>query len=1037
MNIDKFRSLGAWVALLGVALVAPAAVGAQQSGTIAGTVTDQVTGQPVAGARVQLGNTNTVAVTGVEGRYTLRSVPAGTYELRVSVIGYAGGTQAVTVAAGAIANADFALKQAVVSLDAVVVTATGEARAREVANAVSQVNAPAIAAEKPISDFADLLSGRAANVQVLPASGTTGAGSRVRIRGQSSISLSNSPVFYVDGVRIESGSANIGVGGQEFWRVNDINPEEIESIEILKGPSAATLYGTQAANGVIRITTKKGLAGRPKWTVYSEAGMLNDPNSYPTNYFSWGRIPGTDRLYQPTDTIRQCFLANSVLSPVVAGACTIDSLTSFNVLENRDMTFLGTGYRGQVGAQVSGGSEQARYFLSAEYEDEIGHYRLPDGEYSRIALERRVPDLPYEHYRPNELKKISIRTNVQANLSNRADVGANVGLVKGNGRLPQNDNNVNGMLPSGLFGRGYQGTRSAFGTNFGSDYGFFQPGEVFGRLVEQDITRLISSGHANWRPTDYLTVRGTVGLDYTHRLDQQYQALNEGPAFGTQRRGTKSDNRTENAQTTLDLSGTASFTLKPELTSRSSLGVQYLRDWQFGVTATGSEFAPGGKTVDAGAMRTAGETTTETITLGFYADQVFGWRDRLFLDLGLRVDNNSAFGASFRSAAYPKVQGSWVISDEPFYPAGFPLSNLRLRVAYGQSGIQPGSTSALRFFENVTTTINNADVPGLRISAFGNDSLKPERSAEIELGFDADLFEGRSHIEVTYYNKRTSDALVERNLPPSLGGPVNRFENLGSVRNHGIEALITTNWNVGQWAVLDVTLSGSRNVNKLLTLGRNVAPIGATVRQVPGYALFGYWARPILGFNDLNGDGIIVLSEVIVGDTSVFLGSSIPRTEIALNGGVSLFNDRVRIGAQLDYRGDYKANNFTDFFRCTSSSANNCRAINDPRAPLADQAEAVAARSVATLNTPYGYIVDGTFLKLRELSLTYHAPEGFARVMRASRMSVTVTGRNLATWTSYGGVDPEVNGNGQSDSPIDFLTQAPVRYWTFRVNLGF
>ncbi|HXF94652.1 MAG TPA: SusC/RagA family TonB-linked outer membrane protein [Gemmatimonadales bacterium] len=1019
MNIDKFRPIVSVAALVGLVLALPLVAAAQQTGTVTGTVTDQVTGQPVAGARVLLGNTNIAAVTTVEGRYTLRSVPVGTHEVRVSVIGYASAIQTVTVEAGAMATADFALRQAVVSLDAVTITATGEAaRARELGNAVATVKADQVTQAAPISDFADLLSGRAANVQVLQSSGTTGAGARVRIRGLSSLSLSNEPVYYVDGVRIESGSnsLSVGTGGQSFSRINDINPEDIESVEIIKGPSAATLYGTQAANGVIRITTKRGLAGRPTWLVYSEIGVLNDNNTYPTNYFSWGRtVPG--------NTATQCFLTS-----FAAGTCVIDSLTSFNVLMNDSTTFLGTGWRGQVGAQVSGGSEQARYFFSAEYEDELGHYRLPEGEYARIAAERQVSELPYETYRPNDVKKFSVRSNVQATLSNRADVSVNLGLVKSDGRLPQNDNNVTGMLPSGYFGK----------ARAGQEWGFFRPGEVFAILTEQDITRFTGSGNANWRPTDYLTARATVGLDYTNRLDLQFQGLNEGPAFATFRRGRRSDNRFEIAQTTVDVSGTASFTLRPELTSKTSAGAQYLRDWFFGVTATGSEFAPGGKTVSAGALKTAGETTTETITLGFYVDQLFGWKDRLFLDLGLRVDNNSAFGASFRSAAYPKAQISWVVSDEPFFPAAAPVSNLRLRAAYGQSGVQPGSTDAQRFFQNVTATINGTDTPGLIIAAVGNDSLKPERSAEIELGFDADFLEGKAHLELTYYRKKTTDALVQRILPPSLGAAASRFENIGSVENKGVEGLITTTFNIGPSVGVDLTLAGSRNINKLITLGENVQPIIAGVqRHVPGYPLFGFWERPLRSWSDADGDGIIELSEIVVGDTAEFLGSSIPRTELSLNGGVSLFNNRLRLGGQLDYRGDFKQFNLTDYFRCTSSAANNCRAINDPSAPLWDQARAVAARSIPTGRTQGPYIEDATFLKLRELSLTYNAPDTWARALRAQRMSFTVTGRNLATFTDYTGVDPEINQIGQSDFVRDFLTQPPVTYWIFRVNLGF
>ncbi|HET9385917.1 MAG TPA: SusC/RagA family TonB-linked outer membrane protein [Gemmatimonadales bacterium] len=1011
---------------------------AQQAGTVAGTVTDQATSQPLPGVRVQLGNTNLVALTNTEGRYTLRAVPVGRHDLRASVIGYAGGVQSVTVEAGAVATADFQLRGSVVSLDAVTVTASGaEQRSREMGNATSVLSAPKILESAPVSDLGDLLSGRGANVQVMSSAGTTGAGTKIRVRGLSSFSLSNEPVYYVDGVRIESGSNSftIGTGGQAFSRINDLNPEEIESIEIIKGPSASTLYGTQAANGVVRITTKRGVAGRPVWQVWSEVGALKDYNSYPTNYFSYGRL-------QPSDSVRLCLLFQAA-----AGACTIDSLSTFNVLEDAVTTPNGTGYRGQLGAQVSGGTDDVRYFFSAEYEDELGHLRMPEAEYSRVAQERLVSELPYEQYRPNDVKKVSLRTNVQANLSRHADISASLGLVRSDGRLPQNDNNVTGLLGSGYFGRGFSGTRRACGaatcvagqdtTPLGSEWGFSRPGEVFAVLAAQDVNRLTGSGTVNWRPAEFLTGRLTVGMDHSSLIDTRYQALNEGPNFATNRRGGRTDNRTEISQTTVDAGATGSFNINPTLTSRTSAGMQYLRDRTFGVTATGSEFAPGGKTVGSGSIRTAGETTTETITLGFYLEEILGWRDRLFLTAAVRQDYNSAFGADARGATYPKASLSWVISEEDFFPKTLPISNLRLRAAYGASGNQPNSTAALRFYQSVTASIASVDQPGLTISAIGNDSLKPERATELELGFDVDMLEGRGHLEFTYYAKKTKDALVNRVQPPSIGGPAQRLENLGSTQNHGIEGVISVNTRLLSDVDLDLTISGSRNIGKLLTLAPGIPSVGTGVqRQVPGHPLFGWWERPILGYHDLNGDGILVASEVIVGDTSVYLGPSLPQTEMAVNGGLGLFNNRVRITGQLDYRGDFKQRNFTEYFRCTSSAANNCAAVNVPGTPLAEQAAAIAGRTGPGF-TSWGYITDGHFLALRELALTYEAPGSWARVLRAQRVALTLTGRNLAKWTSYPGIDPEINGNGQSDFVIDFLTQPQLTYYTFRVSLGF
>ena len=1014
-------SFGAAIAAALLAIAASSAA-AQQQGSIAGVVTDRIGGTPLAGVKVAVLNTNLSVLTNQEGRYTLARVPVGTYSVQASLIGYGAATNTASVTAGGIENLDFQLRPAAVSLDAVVVTGAGEEqRVRESGTVVSRINAAERVAEAPVSNFGELLNGTTANVQVLPSAGTVGAGTRIRIRGLNSLSLSNEPIYYIDGIRVESSSNSfsVGTGGQAFSRINDVNPEEIESIEIVKGPSAATLYGTQAANGVVRITTKRGLAGRTNWNVYGEAGILNDNNQYPTNYFSWGR--------SPTGVVQQCFLLTAS-----AGGCAIDSLTSYNVLMDQATTMNGTGWRGQSGLQVSGGSDQVQYFVSGEYDDEIGHLRLPEAEYNRILVERGATELPYDTYRPNEVKKVSTRTNVQAQLNRNVDVSLRTGLVMSHGRLPQNDNNVTGMLPSGLFGKGFSGSRGAFG----SDWGFFRPGDVFAILSEQDITRFTGAFNTNWRPTTHITARATVGLDHTNRTDLQFQALGEGPDFNTFRRGRKTDNRFTINQWTVDVNSSGNWTLSPNLTSKTTIGFQYLKEFNFQNQANGQELPPGGQTVGAGAIRNAGEATAETVQLGAYIEQLFGFRDRLFVTGALRRDDNSAFGKNFAAVYYPKLQVSWVASDEPFFPRSIPIDNLRLRFAYGAAGQQPGTTDAAQFYTASTSTIRNADTPALIVGSLGNPDLKPERSAELEFGFDVGFARDRANFAFTYYNKKTRDALIQRRLPPSLGGPVSQFENIGMVQNRGLEAVLNLNTSVGSSVGVNVTLSGSRNTNKLIELG--VTPIAqGNVRNIPSYPLFGYWDRPILGFNDINQDGILTPNEVFVGDTAVFIGSSIPRTEFSANLGITLLNNKIRIGGQLDYRGDFYQNNFTDYFRCTSSAANNCRALNDPSTPLSEQARVVAGRTATLGATAFGFIEKSDFLRLRELSLTYYAPEGVARALRATRASFTITGRNLATWTGYTGIDPEVNGNGQNDAPIDFLTQPPVTYWTFRVNLGF
>jgi TonB-dependent SusC/RagA subfamily outer membrane receptor len=848
------------------------------------------------------------------------------------------------------------------------------------------------------------------------------------------VSLGNEPIYYVDGVRVESGSNSfsVGTGGQSISRINDLNPEEIESVEIVKGPSAATLYGTQSANGVVLVTTKRGKAGRTSWNFWAEGGLLSDHNQYPTNFLSWGRLVSNNALTQ----------CNIFSAHATTPTCVIDSLTSFNVLES-DLGINGTGYRGQTGLQVSGGTEVVRYFVSGEYEEELGHIRMPDFEYNRITTERNVSELPYDQFRPNALKRVSVRSNFDATLSRAVDVSLRTGLVFSDTRLPQNDNNVTGILPSGLFGKGYRGTRA-----FGGDYGFSRPGEVFAVLSNQDITRVTGAANAQWRITSKITARATVGVDYTNRLDTQFQGLDEGPAFATFRTGRVTDNRQSISQTTVDANATGNFTLSPAVTSKTSVGLQFLRDYAFNVNANGTSLSPGGRTISFTSTRSATEGTAETLTLGAYVEEVVGLWDRLFLTGALRADDNSAFGQSFNAVIYPKVQASWVVSDEGFFPQAMPLDNLRLRVAYGASGLQPGTTDALRFFSGAQATVAGINIPGLIVGALGNDSLKPERSAELELGFDAGFLGERASLALTFYSKKTRDALISVPQAPSQGGPATRLENLGAVRNSGLEATLSFSVSPSDQLGFDVAISGSHNTNELLDLGGVPTIGGGNVRHAEGFPLFGYWDRPIRSFNDIDGDGVIewnadpALREVIVGDTAEFLGYSIPRTELTFNLGINLFRDRLRLSGLLDYRGGFKQNNFTEYFRCTSGAANNCQAINDPTAPLWLQARAIAARTAGAAPggagaTAAGYIEDASFMKFRELSLTYLAPESWARMLRATRMSITVAGRNLKTWTDYTGIDPELNGNGASDSPIDFLTQPPVTFWTFKVNLGF
>src|SRR5881396_1870591 len=273
-----------------VALLCALTPGAAQGQSVSGRVID-ATGKAIPGAQVSVAGTGIRATVDAEGRYRLTLSAGGAIALRVTAIGYSPQSKAVTVSAEG-ATVDFTLAANPVGLDAIIVTATGQLqKAREIPNDVTQVAAGDVE-KAPVTSFADLLNARAAGVTVMPSGGTTGGGSRVRIRGSNSVSLSNEPVFFIDGIRVNSGatgnaSNTVGVGGQNPSRINDIQPEDLEAIEAVKGPSAGTLYGTAAANGIVQVRTKQGRPGPTQWTAYVEGGTLYDNTAWPDTYYGF------------------------------------------------------------------------------------------------------------------------------------------------------------------------------------------------------------------------------------------------------------------------------------------------------------------------------------------------------------------------------------------------------------------------------------------------------------------------------------------------------------------------------------------------------------------------------------------------------------------------------------------------------------------------------------------------------------------------------------------------------------------------------
>ena len=996
MNLDRIRQLpGIATAFVLVAALFTGPVQAQQ-GTVAGQVTDKSNQQPVVGAQVLITGTSLQARTGRDGHFTIIKVPAGQYSVQVRIIGFATGTMSVSVAAGEGATADFALTAAAVPLAAVVVSATGEEQIkRELGNNVGSIDAAKINQEAAPENASDLLNSRIPGVEVMQSGGTTGSGSRIRIRGATSLSLRNEPIVVVDGVRIDNtpqaGSLENFTGGQAPSRLNDLNPDDIESIEVVKGPSAAALYGTDAANGVIQIRTKRGRPGPTKWSAYAEGGALNDKGDWPANFFS-RRAAGT----------------SCRLSSEAQGICTIVGVDSFNpLLQN---TPFRTGVHQDYGLSASGGNEITTFYLSGDFQRERGVFQS------------------------NDLRKTNLRANFTNQVSRLMDIAVNVGYVSSQLNLPQNDNNDQGIVASGLLGYPFDTVAPFAGvSNPNGGYRFLTPQQAFLISVAQNIERFTGGVNINFRPSSFLTMIGTVGYDATNQADNQLTPPGVIPLDQNRLDGNANSNRAQLFAYTATFSTKASFRLSSAVTSNTTVGLQYFKNTFEQVQAAGRKVVAGTSALGGVVVPSVGDTTSPFVTLGGYVEELVGIRDRLYLTGAVRADKNSSFGTNFSNILYPKFSGSWVISEEPFFPRMDWLNSLRVRAAWGKSGRAPGTLDALHYYHPVAVAANGTDVPAITIGGAGNANLKPEQTHEFETGFDADLINQRFHFEATYYNKDSKDGLIAVQVAPSVGESFTRFDNLGEVSNKGYELLLTAQLIRRpdfQWSI---TASAWGNKNRVLKTDANNTPIifglgGATQRNEVGYPAGGYWGTPYT-YQDLNGDGLIAPSEITFGDSDTFQGSSVPTHGASWSTEVD-FLSHWRLFAQFDGRWGNKLDNSTESFRCIFGI---CAGARVPGSTLADQAAAITAPAVET-----GFYQDAGFVKLREVSLTYTAPASWAARFGASSLSFTATGRNLITWTKYRGADPEVNDIGQFNfSQADFLTQPPVRQFFGRVNVTF
>ena len=1038
-----------------------------QTGSVAGRVIDVASGRPVAAAEVFVTDADLGALTQQSGSYVLAGLAAGTRTISVRRIGYEEVSEIVTVPAGGTASLDFRLREEALRLDEIVVTGLPRGTARRaVGNAVSTIHVGDVVQDVVITTFQDLLSARVPGLRFTRLSGNLGTGSPLSLRGVGSFDLARTqPLVYVDGIRVNTDvAAGPPIGyGRSVNVLDDFGAEEIESVEIIQGAAAGTLYGSDAASGIIQIITRRGQPGPPEFTASIRQGVnfLSNPA---------GRL-GTQWTC-PTDP-----------SPGPTECRVEGDLLGYNMYEEAN-AYIRDGYfpwptpelfhdgpSESLGLQVRGGTRAARYFLSAGYDDEEGMVWYNTDETLRL------------------------RANIGVTFSESFSLDLSTGYVDGSTRFMSPAPGNGGIWQDLAWSNGYHLDRiTGFGTSgncIGAGcgpaprLGGFQehlPVDVSEVESTRDYTRLTgSTALAFASPAfDFGRVVGTLrstavlGLDRSWDVNRNLFPLGDGvipesiisycapvtcasqwgSVYVEGTTGLLNYERPLVTSTTIDWGITADLLVGESLGLTTSAGAQYyalerefFANWGQGFTS------PNSRTINQIAQSAINTVYTriEAKSIGIYMQQEVSFANRLFLTGALRLDESSSVGDDVSARKYPKVAGAWVVSEENFWNVDA-VGSLRVRGAWGTAGRPPSPFSGISQFVALGGL---ADALAVRPSRVANRSIEPEVSTELEVGFDVSALADRVAASFTRHWRKNEGTILDVMVPSVLGifGP--QAQNLGRIDAWGWEAQLSARLYDGDAVSVDLDLAADHIDNEITALTAPGSPaslglglpypnqlnddyvVSATFDPT-GFAQNAFGQR----VSALCDEGISLAPDASAPDASrygrVVGGAAVPCTTIpnqnvvvgpafathtfSVAPRVSFFDDRLQVFALAEGQyGRWRDANDKEFSHVYGNSKIS-RLQNDPA-------------------WVYGYAVgddtkrslfDADFWKLRELGVRYTLPASFVRRIGADRASLALSGRNLWTiWQAqsdiYGAVttDPEF-GAPSLDGDGNFYETPPL-----------
>ncbi len=1047
------------VLLLGLMLFLGGAVAFAQNRVITGTVTSSEDGLPIPGASVVVKGTTVGTATDLDGTYSL-SVPQGSNVLVFSFVG----SLPQDVQIGNRSTVDVVLQPDTKILSEVVVTGYGVQEKREITGAISSVSATDIE-DLPILGVDQALQGRAAGVQVTQSSGTPGSGISVRIRGTGSINASSEPLYVIDGVPINSGSYTaIGTGGQLTNALSDLNPNDIESMEILKDAAASAIYGSRAANGVVLITTKKGKAGATRVDISHYSGIQmrqKDPMKKLTgqqqvelyvdqvaNRFTNanGQVIGSGVTWRSAEDYATWLYSDAdagVENGLYVAVDNGDGVRDLSVFQNPSTApntdwldeILRTASIRQTDVSVSGGNDKTTFRIS-------GTSFFQDGIQIGSGFER-----------------LNFRVNLENKVSDKIKIGGNVGLSRSIAQRPQNDNNINGVLSAGVLVSSDIPVYRADGTYY-KDPGSSTENPVAAGVepfFESLSARVIGNGFLEYDIVPGLKFRSNVGIDYLNFKDDRFQPTTTNTGAGSNGLGQSSFRSDVNWLFENTLVYTKQFGGNHNLTALIGQSVQESNYESLFAEAT---VFPGNsiRRLSAGSVKNEATSGGSSWALeSYFARLNYAYSDKYLASFSARVDGSSRFGADKRYGVFPAGSIGWRMSEEGFMDGLSAISDVKWRVSYGITGNQEIDNFGSRALFGVGSNYNT--LAGVAPSQLGNDLLSWERQEQLNFGVDLGLFGDRIYLSAEYYIMNNNQLLLNRPLVGSSGF-TGIQENIGSVQNKGLELTLTTvnvNKNDFRWSTnFNITF----NRNEITSLSGT--PFGA------GFASWVEEGQPLGAFRGFRVEKIIQNGEDLAiardrGQSAAQLGDIMFRD---LNGdGVLNTNDQEIIGsAQPEFYGGmtntlkYRNFDLSVFLQFTygNSIYNNTRSFSEGMNGVFGQTDGTLDRwtptnpSTTTPRAVHGdpnnnrrvsdrWLEDGSFMRLKNLSIGYNFPSSVANTLKTRSIRIYGAAQNLFTWTNYRGFDPEVSTFNVVNTSLgtDFLTYPQARTFTLGINVGF